>query len=133
MAFTTTQRAKCKIALGFPLIYQYMQTRIDGALDLVGADPDGYAIVVDILDKLEDIDNRLSTTALDVSGIQAVGDSDPSFYKGQTDSDLRKAARALVGRLSIALGTSIVNDIYSASGYASDFGLSAKYNGFCSI
>lgn len=128
MAFTDLQKIKIRYYLGYPNIYLQCNPLLESAVSIVGNNADMKSEAENILAKLSDIDDRLTSIALDVAGIQTAGTGDPGFFEGSVQSELRSAGRMWVGRLSILVGVAIPNDVYSNKGYASgwDWGSAAN-------
>lgn len=120
MAFTTEERSKIRGYLGFPDLYVSANPRLEGALDVAGADTDATTIVQELLVKLEAVETAIDTGALTVAGIKSVGAGDPEFYQGGKIRDLRSIGRGLCAKLSVKLGVQVVHDYFGTEGYGSD-------------
>lgn len=120
MAFTSEEKSKIRQYLGFPDVYVFANPRLEGALDVAGADVDVVTIVQELLTKLEAVETAIDTGALTVAGIKSVGTGDPEFYQGGKIRDLRSIGRGLCAKLSVKLGVQVVHDYFGTEGYSSD-------------
>jgi hypothetical protein len=117
MAFTEVQKTKIRFYLGFPSIHKSANTLLESTIQLSGEDETVKAEAETILANLVAIDERLTTIALDVAGIQSAGQGDPEFFQGGVQGEIRSAGRMQVSRLSSLIGVGIVSDVYGNNGY----------------
>lgn len=120
MAFTDTQKAKVRHGLGYPQVYRQANPRLEGALEVVGADPEASAIVVDILTKIDAATSSFAQSAQS-AGLRTLDKDDVGFYDNNSvmtgNADL---GRVWTARLSIVMGVPIANDIFGRRGYSGD-------------
>lgn len=120
MAFTDTQKAKIRHGLGYPQVYRQANPRLEGALDVVGADPEASAIVVDLLAKIDQATGDFGNSAKS-AGLRTLDKDDVGFYDNNSvmtgNADL---GRVWTARLSIVMGVPIANDIFGRRGYGGD-------------
>ena len=121
MAFTEAQKTKIRYYLGYPNIHLTANVRLEMAITLLGDGDSVQAEIETILAVIATIEDKLSSTALDVAGIQAVGQGDPEFYKGQILVDLRNEGRRNSNKISIIAGVPIANDVWGQVGYSGDW------------
>lgn len=141
MAFTDEQKVKVRFFLGYPFPFQQLNPRLEGALDLVGANASATAMVVAMLAKLVtfygiDPSNPGAPAAIDQviaqAGVKRVESVDDVVEFGMTGNESggasnsamlntqNDAARQLVGALSIMMGVEVANNIFGTSGYNND-------------
>ena len=141
MAFTDEQKVKVRFFLGYPFPFQQLNPRLEGALDLVGANVSATAMVVAMLAKLVtfygiDPSNPGAPAAIDQviaqAGVKRVESVDDVVEFGMTGNasggasnsamlnTQNDAARQLVGALSIMMGVEVANNIFGTRGYVND-------------
>jgi hypothetical protein len=121
MALTDTEKAKCRHYLGYPSLFRYLNTRLEGtftALDAVAE-----ARIQTLLTALDALDVELTSAFTSSAGIKKVDEVEffpaGSGEKGQIGW-MRSRGRELVGRLSIILGVEKYADYFGESGYPGD-------------
>lgn len=120
MAFTLTQKAKIRHGLGYPQVYREANPRLEGALDVVGADAEASAIVVDLLAKIDAAIVDFANSAKS-AGIRTLDKDDVGFFdKNSVMSGNADLGRVWTARLSIIMGVPIANDIFGRRGYGGD-------------
>ena len=120
MAFSNAQKSKIRAYLGFPDLHLSANPRLEGGLEVAGADSDTQTEVESLLTKLAAVEVAIDTNAIDTAGLSSVGTGDPEFYKGQQLNDLKRIGRGLVAKLSIKLGIPVVSDYFGSTGYGGD-------------
>jgi hypothetical protein len=134
MAFTDAQKVKIRVYLGVPSINRFRDPRLEGALDVVGADPEAAAEVLAILAKLATVETALDD-ATSTAGLKRADEVEWYPGKGQTGSAAidaqRNVGRRWCSRLSQLLGVPIVNDAFGTLGHGGDwfFGRGAQGTG----
>lgn len=120
MAFTGAQKAKIRFYLGYPQVYLFANPRLEGALDVIGANVDQSALVVGILAQLDAQNGQFVGSAAS-AGIRTLDKDDVGFFDGNSVI-LGNAVmgRTLCNQLSITCGVPIANDIYGTHGYSGD-------------
>lgn len=117
MAFTSMQKVKIRLYLGYPNLYRYKHTRLESAMDAV--DPDAETLVVADLATLDTLYGELSTTVATGSGIKRVDEVE--FFEGAEARDgVRASGRQVVTRISTILGVPIYADVFGEMGYPGD-------------
>ncbi len=118
-----TQKAQCRLYLGFPDAFRYKNTRLESML--VNLSPEADVMIAALLAQLASLDESLFTSG--VAGTGGVKKVDEIEFFPTTASGggggataIRKAGRMYVGRLSIILGCPAYSDYFSGSGYAGD-------------
>lgn len=148
MAFTDEQKVKVRFFLGYPFPFQQLNPRLEGALDLVGANVSATAMVVAMLAKLVtfygiDPSNPGAPAAIDQviaqAGVKRVESVDDVVEYGSTGNanagssgsamlnTQNDAARQLVASLSIMMGVEIANNIFGTQGYNNDMWKARSY------
>ena len=148
MAFTDDQKVKVRFFLGYPFPFQQLNPRLEGALDLVGANVSATAMVVAMLAKLVtfygiDPSNPGAPAAIDQviaqAGVKRVESVDDVVEFGMTGNasggasnsamlnTQNDAARQLVGALSIMMGVEIANDLFGKRGYDNNMWKARSY------
>lgn len=123
MALTDQQKAKIRRFLGYPDIFRYKNTRLEGVLQSGTISAEVETLIVADIAKLDALDDALTSTggtAIGGAGVKKV-DEIEFFGSGQTITDLRNIGRMLVGRISTALGVPTFADFFSPAGYPGDF------------
>lgn len=141
MAFTDEQQVQIRFFLGYPFPFQQLNPRLEGALQLVGANTTAKDIVIAILAKLVtfygiDPANPGGPAAIDQviaqAGVKSVESVDDKIEFGTTGNTQggasgsailntqNDAARQLVGALSSMMGVEIANNIFGKNGYTND-------------
>jgi hypothetical protein len=118
MAFTDAQKAKIRRYLGYPDVFRYANSRLESAIDVIGARAEVQALVEADLTALEAIDAKLLTVASSQGGLKRIDDIE--FYEGQAVSQIRSDGRRLAGRLSITFGVPLAGDVFGTAGYTGD-------------
>lgn len=121
MAFTATQQVKIRRGLGYPQTYFQANPRLEGAIEVVGADPEASAIVVDLLAKIDAAREDVAQSAQS-AGIRTLDKDDVGFYdKNSVTTGKANIGRYWTNELSIMLGVPIANDIFAPGrGYSGD-------------
>lgn len=122
MAFSDDQANLIRHYLGFSFYFQDHNPRLEDQLTRVGNDVSAKAIVQAILAELVVADGRLQVLIAVQGGVKKV-DEIEFFNRQESNSsidDVRAYGRMQVGRLSIAMGTPIVGDVFSGKGYEGD-------------
>lgn len=147
MAFSETQKVQIRFFLGYPFPFQELNPRLEGAIQLVGANAPAQAIVEGILAKLVtfyglDPNNPGAPATIDTvvgqAGVKRVESVDDvvefgttSGTGGASSSAILNAqndvARQLVGALSSMMGVEVANDVFGKLGYRND-GWAARSN-----
>ncbi len=139
MAFTAAQQVHIRLFLGYPFPFQQLNPRLEGAIQLVGANATASDMVAAMLTKLlgfYGLDPAaqappLVDQALGQAGIKTVESADDKIEFGTTSGkggdtssailDAQNAvARQLVGALSSMMGVEIASDVFSRRGYSGD-------------
>ena len=117
MAFTSLQKVKIRLYLGYPNLYRYKHTRLESAMDAV--EPDAETLVAADLTALDAIQSNLSTSVATDGGIKRV-DEVEFFSESGSRKEGRAAARQIVTRISTILGVPIYADVFGEAGYPGD-------------
>lgn len=124
MAFTEAQRVQIRQSLGYPDVYRNDNTRLEGAMDVIGERPDTKALVEELLVNIEAADSQIATLLL-AAGLKSVDKADVVFFGNESGNAGRKDAEAngrmWVKRLSVVMGVPVANDIYSGGSYSGDW------------
>jgi hypothetical protein len=125
--FTTAQQAQIRLYLGYPSLFRYKNTRLEGVIAGTGVvDSDTVAIVVGILAQLAATDGLLLGTggvagdAAEAAGVKGVGKGAVEFFQGRQIKDLSAVGKVLAGRLSVTLGVPFYADSFGQEGYPGD-------------
>lgn len=129
MAFTESQKAQVRLALGYPFVYQDRNSRLESAFDLLGADASVSAIVVAILAQLTAVGTALESS-LSSAGLKRAEDIE--WYNngagGSAVIDQKRAeGRRYCGQLSILFGVPIMADMFGEGGYEGDRWMGSNY------
>ena len=124
MALTSTQKAQCRMWLGYSDMSR--NTPVHWPLEnaLLALSTEAEVIVGDILTRLTTIDTSLtSTTGISALGLKSVDNGGVVWQDGATAVQQATAARAeiLVNRLATILGVSVVKDSFRSSVSGSGF------------
>ncbi len=119
MAFTSDQEARIRRYLGYPDLWRYKDTRLEGAMDSAGADPDASALVIADLAQIAAIDAKITSEGVDNAGVKAV-DEIEFFENGGAVETWRNIGRSIIGRISTTLGVPLYADYYGTRGYPGD-------------
>lgn len=106
---TAAQRIKVKKYLGWPA-YAVGDSRLEGVLDLVGADVDAQAAVESVLANLASIETEMAA----LHPIALADKVEESTLNRDRYRDLRVAGRRECQQLAILLNTEIRRDAFSA-------------------
>ncbi len=117
MALTTTQKAQIRQYLGYPDLWRYKHTRLEGVLD-GQLDADAEALIVTALANIATVEAKILSSTLNTSGIRKVDEIE--FFKNSASIEVMKLGRMYVGRISITLGIPIYSDIFGTQGYLGD-------------
>lgn len=120
MAFSGAQKAKIRFYLGYPQVHLQANPRLEGALDVIGANVDQSNMVVALLAQL-DAQNGEVIDSAGAAGIRTLDKDDVGFFDG--NSVMKGNAvmgRTLCNQLSIMCGVPIANDVYGTRGYGGD-------------
>ena len=140
MAFTDAQKIQIRFYLGYPFPFQQLNARLEGAIDLVGANAAASSMVNDMLVRLTavyglDPSNPGSAGQVDQAiaqaGVKSVESADDKIEFGTTASGGASAssailatqmdlAKRLVSALSSMMGVEIANDVFGNKGYSND-------------
>lgn len=124
MAFTTTQQAQIRMYLGYPDLFRYKDTRLEGIITGTNFSAEAESLVTDILNQLVALDARLAGSggvvgsAVAKAGVKKLDEIE--FFQGQNITDLRKIGRQLATRLSNMLGVPFYGDAFGEGGYIGD-------------
>jgi hypothetical protein len=119
MSFTTAEEALIRRYLGYPDLWRYKDTRLEGAMDTASNDPDAVALIRADLAALADIDVKFIARAVSHAGVRRV-DEIEFFGEGSILNDLRRVGRTVAGRISATLGVPLYADYFGTSGYPGD-------------
>lgn len=119
MALTATQKAQCRLYLGFSDMSRSTPTHWRLESMLAGAlSTEGEAVVVDLLTQLASVDTDIATVqGANRAGIVSVDNGGVVWAASGTSAAASVAARGrmLVNRLALTLGVEPFADIYGAS------------------
>jgi hypothetical protein len=121
--FTTAEEAQMRRYLGYPDLWRYKDTRLEGAMDTAGEDADAVALIRADLETLAEIDAKYVGKAASTAGIKRVDEIE--FFGGGGDgtsvgSSLANLGRTIINRISITLGVPLYGDYYGKTGYPGD-------------
>jgi hypothetical protein len=132
MVFTNAERVAIRQYLGYPGVLLDHNSRLESAMDVIGADTDQAAAVRAIMASVVSTDTNI-TNAQTKAGLKRAEDIE--WYQqgsggGQIDT-LRSEGRKFCSRLSQIFGVGIANDYFGDSGYRGDGWASAgnQYGG----
>jgi hypothetical protein len=135
VAFTDAQRVKIRLYLGYPIINRYRDPRLEGAIDVVGQEPEAQAQAEAILTTIASVDTSLASS-LTTAGFKRVDKIEwypngSSSGPGPAISAKRAEGRRHVGRLSTLMGVPIGDDYFGERGYGGDayMGIGHQYGG----
>ena len=129
MAFTDTQKAQIRRYLGYPDVFRYANTRLESAIDVIGARSEVQAMVESDLAALAAIETKLSGTVVNSAGVKRVDEIE--FFQSQALKDIRSEGRRICGRMSVTFGVPLASDVFGSGGYAGDswMGTATQYGG----
>lgn len=119
MAFTSAQKAQLRRYLGYPDLWRYKNTRLEGAMDAAGEDPDASALVIADLASLAAIDAKFQAKGMSSAGIKRV-DEIEFFEGGAVVEGIVRIGRIIIGRISATLGVPLYADYYGTRGFPGD-------------
>lgn len=141
MAFTDAQQVQIRFFLGYPFPFQQLNPRLEGAIQLVGANATAKTIVEGLLSKLvtfygidpgnpggpAQIDSALADAGIkrtesvdDVVEFGTTGNSNGGASSNATLNAQNDVAIQLVGALSSMMGVEIANNVFGKTGYVND-------------
>jgi len=141
MAFTDAQQVQIRFFLGYPFPFQQLNPRLEGAIQLVGANATAKTIVEGLLSKLvtfygidpgnpggpAQIDKAIAQAGVrrvesvdDVVDYGTTGNEGASASSSAMLSTQNEAAMQLVGALSSMMGVEIANNVFGKTGYVND-------------
>lgn len=134
MAFTETQKSQIRLALGYPDTFLDRNSRLEDAMDLVGARPATQAIVDAILVSLSGVSTSLASS-LSSAGLKRAEDIEWYASGGGGSAVItqkRDEGRRFCAQLSIIFGVPIMADMFGQLGYTGDgwMGIKHQYGGF---
>lgn len=124
MALTAVQQTQIRAYLGYPDLWRYKDTRLEGVIGNTILGPEAEERVTLILRRLVVIDNRMfgdGVTAgviLSASGIEQVDEI--KFFAGMAIKEVVSIGRKLINQLSIIFGVPLNADYYGVNGYPGD-------------
>lgn len=133
MAFTETQKSQIRLALGYPDTFLDRNSRLEDAIDLVGARPATQAIVDAILVSLAGVSTSLAAS-LSSAGLKRAEDIE-WYAAGSGGSAVitqkRDEGKRFCAQLSIIFGVPIMADMFGTGGYLGDkwMGVAHQYGG----
>lgn len=137
MAFTDEQKVRIRFFLGYPFSFQYLNPRLESAMELVGANVTASAMALKLVEKLlafYGLDPLVANApiidkAIVQAGVQRVESVNDVIQLGTTNEAAgggtssailnaqNDAARQLVGALSSLFGVEIASDVFGKNGY----------------
>lgn len=120
--FTTAQQAQIRAFLGYPSLFRYKDTRLEGVIASTGVvDADTVALVVGWIANLVAIDAAIIGRGATAAGVKNVdGDKGVTLYEGRVKKDLWEIGKTFITRISTTFGVPIYSDYYGQSGYPGD-------------
>lgn len=119
MALTSTQQAQIRQFLGYPDLFRYKNTRLEGAIN-GNLSLDAEALIIEQIAQLVTIDTALvSGTGLTTAGVKKV-DEIEFFGAMVTINSLRALGRTVAARISTTLGVPFFSDYFAGAGYPGD-------------
>ncbi len=124
MAFTEAQRIKIRKYLGIPHVNQYLDPRLEGRMDLVGANAAAQAEAETILAAIIAAETKM-VSSLDDAGLKRADEVE--WYPGKNGAGTagldaaKNEARLYCSQLSNFFGVPIVNDAFGTGGYGGDW------------
>jgi hypothetical protein len=122
MAFTSAQKALFRRYLGYPDLWRYKNTRLEGAMDTAGEDADAVVLLLADLEKLVEIDTKIFSSGISGAGVKSVDEIE--FFEGGASGSvltgLRNLGRSVAGRISTTLGVPFYADYFGTGGYPGD-------------
>ena len=128
MAFTNAERVKIRQLIGFPSVLLDRNSRLESAMDLIGADVDGAAAARAIMVNAATTDAALLVAQGD-AGLKRAEDLE--WYQSEEFRSLSSEGRRYCSQLSMLFGVPLVGDYYGTGGYRGDdwAGSSFQYGG----
>lgn len=121
-ALSDDQKAQVRLALGYPDGWRYRNTRLESVMDNVSSE--ALTLLTAILTSLTSIEMQILTAAsIAAQGVKRVDEItffDPVGRVTIGFTSAQEAAKYLVNRISIILGTPINADAYGRDGYPGD-------------
>jgi hypothetical protein len=108
----------CRMYLGYPSNFRYLNYRLEGAMDTAGKDPDVPDMVRTALSGLATVESKILTISTNTAGLKRVDEIE--FYQNSQISEVRSVGRMYVTRISVLLGVPIYSDIFGTKGYLGD-------------
>lgn len=119
MAFTLDEQAQIRLYLGYPDIFRYQNTRLEGVIAVDGAlHLEAEAVVRTALANLVNVENAILNSGIARAGLKRVDEIE--FFASRTLTELRRWGRMYAGRISITLGVPIYSDVFGDEGYLGD-------------
>lgn len=120
MALTDAQKAQIRTFLGYPNLYRYKNTRLEGAFSALDAAAE--SILIAEIAAVQTEDARL-TEFMDRAGVKKVDEIE--FFASSKDASdsidrCRMKGRVHINRISVLLGVPINTDYFSTKGYPGD-------------
>lgn len=121
MAFTTSEAAAIRHALGYPQVYRHANPRLESALAVVGGDIDAATIVRGLLASIAGVRAQIEAVALPSAGVSGLDKGGVELHGAHAQiAGMRKIGRGYVGELSGLFGVPRSADIFGESGYQGD-------------
>jgi hypothetical protein len=119
MALTATQQAQIRRFLGYPDLFRYQNTRLEGAIN-GNLSPEAETLIIADLAQLVTIDTALTSgVGLKTAGVKKA-DEVEFFGAMVTINSIRSLGRTVAGRISTALGVPFGADYFGGGGYPGD-------------
>jgi len=119
MAFTATQKLNIRHALGYTQLYVGVDTRLENAIDNIGADPEAVILVTTLLAQFEAAWADFVASSAS-AGIRTIDKDDVGFFDGNAVMvGKANVGRSVVNRLSIVMGIPICADVFGRKGIGS--------------
>jgi hypothetical protein len=122
--FTPAQAAQCRMYLGYPDLYRYMDPRLESILSGDQISADAMTLITGILAQLVANDALIYGTngqpgiTGEIAGLKKLEQIE--FYQAQSTKDLRIIRKELATRLSNMLGVPFYGDAMGEGGYPGD-------------
>jgi hypothetical protein len=145
MAFTSAQKTAIRKYLGYPQLNRFRDSRLESAIDVVGADVDASAEVVALLIELAAIDAKITASAgsgastSTFTGSLKKADEVEWYPLGATSgtgggatattASFRDQGRVLCSRLSQLFGIPLWGDYFGGLGYPGDEFMGSAHQG----
>lgn len=121
-ALSDDQKAQVRLALGYPDGWRYRNTRLESVMDNVS--PQAVTLLTAILVSLTTVETQILAAATAGSaGVKRIDETtffDPLGRVTIGFTSAQEAAKYLVNRISIILGTPINANAYGSGGYPGD-------------